>query len=126
MNVFLHYNMNHVMRKPVYDKCEQQRRRSACASVQSDKRLCYSLLRYYNTSRFYIQNFKPLASRCSRFESYLVGNPEDRFSHDVAHIFLHDSLSVLFLFFCKRNFLSFMFSSLVYFLTCSVYCTSGL
>ena len=27
-----------------YDICEQQRRRSACASAQSDQRLCCSLL----------------------------------------------------------------------------------
>ena len=32
------------MRKPVYAIWEQQRRRSACASAQSDQRLCYSLL----------------------------------------------------------------------------------
>ena len=37
--------MSRVMRKPVFAICEQQRRRSACASVQSDQRLCYSLLR---------------------------------------------------------------------------------
>ena len=35
--------MNHVMRKLVYDIREQQRRRSACASAQSDQRLCCSL-----------------------------------------------------------------------------------
>ena len=37
----------------------------------------------------YSQNFKALASLrrwAGRFESYLVGNPEDRFSHDVARI----------------------------------------
>ena len=34
---------SHVMRKPVYAKCEQQRRRSACAPAQSDQRLCFSL-----------------------------------------------------------------------------------
>ena len=37
----------------------------------------------------YIQSLKTLASRCSwvdRFESYLVENPEDRFSRDVAQI----------------------------------------
>ena len=42
----------------------------------------------YNTSSFYIQNFKLLASLCSpvgRFESYLFGNPKDRFSHDEVH-----------------------------------------
>ena len=37
--------MSHIMRKPVYSICEQQRRRSACASAQSDQRLCCSLLR---------------------------------------------------------------------------------
>ena len=42
----------------------------------------------YNISSFYIQNFKPLASFCSSagwFVSYLVANPEDRFSRDKAH-----------------------------------------
>ena len=32
--------LSHVMRKPVYVICEQQRRRSACASAQSDQHLC--------------------------------------------------------------------------------------
>ena len=50
------------MRKPAFAICKQQRRRSACTSVQSDQRLCYSLLRQDNTSVFYIQNFKPLVS----------------------------------------------------------------
>ena len=36
-------NLSHVMRKPVYAICEQQRRRSACASAHSDQRVCYSL-----------------------------------------------------------------------------------
>ena len=76
-----------VTRKPVIALCEQQRRRSACASAQSDQHLCCSLPRYYNTSSFYIQNFKPLASFCSwagRFESYLNANSKDRFSRDEA------------------------------------------
>ena len=37
------HDMSHVMRKSVYAICEQQRRRSACASAQSDQRLCCSL-----------------------------------------------------------------------------------
>ena len=40
-----------------------------------------------NTYSYYIPNSKPLASLCisaDRFESYLVANPKDRFSHDVA------------------------------------------
>ena len=37
------YHLSHVMRKPVLAICEQQRRRSACASAQSDPHLCCSL-----------------------------------------------------------------------------------
>ena len=81
------------MRKPSHEKtcyaiCEQQRRRSAYASVQSDQRLCFRCLDS-NTSSFYIHNFKPLPSFCGcsgQFESTLVENPEDRFSCDVARI----------------------------------------
>ena len=35
----------HIMRKPVYAICEQQRRRSACAYAQSDQHLCCLLPR---------------------------------------------------------------------------------
>ena len=41
------------------------------------------------TLSFYIRNFKTLASFCGcadRFVSYLVENPEDRFSRGVAHM----------------------------------------
>ena len=77
--------------KPVYSICEQQRRRSACASAQSDQRLCCSLIRqsHDDTYTCYSHNFKTLASLCSRadrFESYLVANPEGRFSRDVAQM----------------------------------------
>ena len=37
--------LSYVMRKPVLAICEQQRRRSACASAQSDQRLYCLLLR---------------------------------------------------------------------------------
>ena len=60
-----------------YVICEQQRRRSDCASGQSDQRLCCSLLKQYDISRFYSRNFKTLASFCGcagRFVSGLVGN----------------------------------------------------
>ena len=72
-----------------YAICEQQRRRSACASAQSDQRLCCSLPRQNDTSSLYIRNFKILAGLCSRagqFVSCLVGDPEDRFSHGVAQL----------------------------------------
>ena len=58
------YNMSHVMRKPVFAICAQQRRRSACAFAQSDKRICYLLSKQYNTSSFYFRNFKSLPSFC--------------------------------------------------------------
>ena len=77
------------MKKPIYAICEQQKRRSDCASAQSDQHLCCSVPRKYNISSFYIRNFKPLASfyGCAgRFESYLVENPEDRFSRDEPQI----------------------------------------
>ena len=51
--------------------------RSACTSAQSDKRLYCSLLREYNICRFYIRNFKTLASFCGcagQFVSGLVEN----------------------------------------------------
>ena len=78
-------DLSHILRKSVFAICEQQRHKSACASMQTDKCLCYSLP---NASSFYIWNFKPLASFCGctgQFESYLVTNPEDRFSLDEAH-----------------------------------------
>ena len=61
-----------------YSICEQQRRRLACASAQSDQHLYCSLPRQYGTYTCLIQNFKTLANLCrwaGRFESYLVANP---------------------------------------------------
>ena len=41
---FFWHEMSHIMRKPVFAICEQQRRKSAGAYVQSDKRLyCHCL-----------------------------------------------------------------------------------
>ena len=37
-------NLSNVMRKPVFAICEQQRRRSACASANSDQHLCFRCL----------------------------------------------------------------------------------
>ena len=36
-------HMSHIMRKPVYAICEQQRRRSTCTFAQSDQRLCWHI-----------------------------------------------------------------------------------
>ena len=79
--------LSHVMRKPVLSICEQQRCRSACASAQSDQHLCCSLLSIIPIlAKSNISRLAGLCSWAGRFESYLVGNPEDRFSHDEAHI----------------------------------------
>ena len=80
-----------VMRKPVYAIFEQKRRRSACASVQSDQHLYCSLPGQYITSTCHSRNFKPLASPCGwagRFVSFLDETPEDRFSRAGAHCIL--------------------------------------
>ena len=77
------------MRIPVYAICEQQRRRSTCAFAQSDQRLYCSLFRLYNISSLHTCNFMTLAgffSSSGGFESYLVENPENRFSRDEAQI----------------------------------------
>ena len=81
-----------VTRKTDFVECEQQRRRPACASVQSDQCFCCSPARQYNSLACY-RGFNILASPRSWadwFESYLVGNPEDRFSRYEAHICMAD------------------------------------
>ena len=73
------------MGKPVIGDCEQQRRKPACASAQSDQRLCYLLSGKYHIQTCYKQFFNFLASLCSwrdLFESRFVGDPEDRFCCD--------------------------------------------
>ena len=79
------------MRKPVYAICEQERRRLACASAQSERSLISAfVVRCLNSiiSLLAIAEISRLASFCSCadwFESYLVEIPEDRFSRDEPH-----------------------------------------
>ena len=75
--VLLKYNWARPWENMSYAICEQQRRRSACASAQSDQRLCCSPPRQNDTSSLYIRNFKILAGLCSwagQFVSCLVGD----------------------------------------------------
>ena len=63
--------------------CEQHRRSSACASAQSDQRLCCSLSGRYNIPTSTMQSFNILTSLCSWagwFEFDAIGNLKDRFS----------------------------------------------
>ena len=74
--------------------CEPQRRRPACASAQSDQRLCYSLFGMYHVLTCYRWTFNFLASLWSWrdwFGTRFVGNPEDRFSRVEAHITLDNN-----------------------------------
>ena len=82
-------NQSFCLRKHVYAICEKIKRlRSACASAQSNHRLCCLLPGYYNAPNFYIRNCRPLPCFCAgRFVSDLVANPEDRFSRHVARLF---------------------------------------
>ena len=75
------------MRKPAFCICENKDADQLRGNREADQRLCF---RYTDSpSSTYIRNFKPLAIFCGctdRFVSYLVGHPEDRFSHNEAHI----------------------------------------
>ena len=80
--------MGHVMRKPVLATCKQQRHRSACASAQSDQRICFRCL----------DSIIPLVSISEISSIYLVSvaaqaglslpwsqTPKTGFSRDEAH-----------------------------------------
>ena len=81
--------MSHAMRKPVYALCEQQKRRSACASAQSDQRLCFrcldimiALLSIADVSSLYLVSAAEQAGLSLTWSQI----PEDRFSRDEAHL----------------------------------------
>ena len=81
------------MRKPAFCICENKDADQLRGNREADQRLCL-----YNPFTTLIRNFKHLAIFCgctARFVSDLVGNPEDRFSHNEAHM-LSTSVSVLF------------------------------
>ena len=64
------------MRKPYFVACEQQSRRPACASAQTDQRVCYALLGNYKSPNSLMQNFNILVSRCSRVADLDLTWPE--------------------------------------------------
>ena len=83
------YQVSHVMRKPVYAICEQQRLRSDCTSRQSDQQFCGSLLcciipivakpKVSSFSLVYVAEQTGLSLTWSH-------TTEDRFSRDEAQI----------------------------------------
>ena len=61
-NLVFNDKMSLVRRKPVFALCEQQRRRSACASAQSDQHFVIRCLDSITPLVDYFRNFKTLAS----------------------------------------------------------------
>ena len=90
-NCSLHIlHFSHVMKNLFYVICEQQRRRSACTSVQSDQHLNRSLSGLCNTLLYpeFQDSRDSLCRWAGRFETNLIANHGDRFSRDVAHFVL--------------------------------------
>ena len=76
------------MRKPAFCICENKDADQLRVNREADQRLC---LRYIDSITPLLSKsiFKLLAIFCgctARFVSDLVGNPEDRFSHNEAHL----------------------------------------
>ena len=74
-----------LVRKTDFVVSEQQMRRSACASAQSDQRFCCSLPAENDISIYFVQGFTILASLCGWagwFVHDLDKNLGDRFSCD--------------------------------------------
>ena len=74
------------MRKHVFCICETKAADQVTAQLISAFVFATQIVQ---SLYFYNQNFKPLAilfGCTAPFVSDLVGNPEDRFSHDAAHV----------------------------------------
>ena len=97
------------MRKPAFCICENKEAYQLCGKHEADLRLCF---RYIASTIPLLPKhkiFKPLAifrDSTAQFVSDQVGNPEDRFSHNEAHIcfllYVHDKQSRL----CRDGLLS--------------------
>ena len=73
--------MSHVIRKPAFCLCENKGADQLCGNCAADQRLCFG-----NTNSTISLLSKPLAIFCGCtvwFVLDMVGNPEERFSHDV-------------------------------------------
>ena len=82
--------VNRVMRKAAFCICENKAADQLCHNRTADQRLCFRYIHVDSTVPLLPKSkFEPLAIFCSctaRFALDLVGNPEDRFSHDAAHV----------------------------------------
>ena len=86
--------MSLVTRQPPFCKCENKGADQQCGNRTADQRLCFRFID--STIPLPTKSiFKPLAVFCgctAWFVSNLVGNPEDRFSRDVAQWLLEVTL----------------------------------
>ena len=83
------------MRKPVFSICENKDADQLRGNRETDQRLCFRYLDSTIPLLSKSKNFKPLAifRGCKAwFVSDLVGNPEDRFSQNEAHLHINVSL----------------------------------
>ena len=75
------------MRKPAFCICENKDADQLRGDRETDQRLCF---RYTDSTIPLLPKSEISTDICgcsARFESNLVGNPEDRFSHNDAHVF---------------------------------------
>ena len=89
-------HLSKVVRKPLFCICENKGADQLRGNHAADQHLRFH---YIDPSASKIQNLKPLAVFCdctAQFVSDIVGNPEDKFSHDTAHFVLfQNSLQLL-------------------------------
>ena len=77
------------MRKPVFCICKNKDADQLHSNRKADQRLCFRYTDSTISPLHKSENFKLLTIFCgyrARFVPELVGNPEDRFFHDAAHI----------------------------------------
>ena len=76
------------MRKPAFCICENKDADQLRSYCRADQRLCFCYMDSGIPLLSKSENFNSLAIFCgctAQFVSGLVGNPEDRFSHNEAH-----------------------------------------
>ena len=93
MIIFISQYLSLIMRKPAFCICENKDADQLCGNREADQRLCF---RYIDRtipplpkSEFSSLQPSAVTAQPSLFDvSDLVGNPEDRFSHNEAHLVL--------------------------------------
>ena len=81
--------MSRDMRKPDFCICENKDADQLHGTREVDQHFCFRYTDRTNPSTSLIRNFKPLAIFCCRTDRFvldLVGNAEDRFPQNEAHI----------------------------------------